>query len=257
MVDNPLTLSLGDLRNNYEPRHEFVTLTCVSNPVGGDLVGTTLWTGVSLQDVLADVGVQPDATHIEITSADGFHEAISLDLIGSDGRIILVYYWDGQPLQPEHGYPLRVYIPDRFGMKQPKWIKHIEVLWRERLGFWVIRGWDDDAFIKATSVIDTVAVDAASGDPLRVPIGGMALAGARGISKVEVRVDSGEWVEASLRAPLSEVSWVIWRYDWPFAAGEHVFEVRCFDGNGVEQIAEDRPPPPSGSTGIHSVTTTL
>ena len=257
LVDHPLTLSLADLRNNYDPQHHLITLACVSNPVGGDLVSTTLWTGVRLKDVIADVGPQGEATHIEITAKDGFHEAVSLDLINSDPRIMLTYFWDGRPLRQQNGYPLRIYIPDRFGMKQPKWIKHIELLGRERAGFWILRGWDKDAFIKATSVIDTVAVDAVSGDPPHIPIGGMALAGARGISRVEVRVDEGEWVEADLRTPLSEVSWVIWRYEWPFTPGEHLFEVRCFDGNGIEQIADDRPPPPSGASGIHNVTETF
>lgn len=109
--------------------------------------------------------------------------------------------------------------------------------------------------MKATSVIDTVAVDAtiADGDGRRhVPVGGIAHAGARGISKVELRVDEGEWREAELRAPLSEVTWVIWRYDWPFQEGEHTLTVRCYDGNGALQTPEPSEPHPDGASGLHS-----
>jgi hypothetical protein len=115
------------------------------------------------------------------------------------------------------------------------------------------------AQVKTTSVIDTVAVDAIieSGDQKLVPVGGMALAGARGISKVEVRVDGGLWQEAQLRSPLSETTWVIWRYEWPFEVGEHTVEVRCTEGNGTPQIEETRKNRPSGATGIHSREATL
>ncbi len=113
--------------------------------------------------------------------------------------------------------------------------------------------------MNATSVIDTVAANAVheSGGEMLVPIGGIAHAGARGISKVEVRVDGAEWQEARLRAPLSETTWVIWRYEWPFAPGSHTFEVRCYEGDGTPQIVEERGARPSGSTGIHSKQATL
>ena len=116
------------------------------------------------------------------------------------------------------------------------------------------RGWDEVAQMKATSVIDTVAADAAyeSGGQMLVPVGGIAFAGARGISKVEVRADGGPWVQARLRAPLSETTWVVWRYDWPFVPGDHTFEVRCAEGDGTAQIEEKMSNRPSGATGIHS-----
>jgi DMSO/TMAO reductase YedYZ molybdopterin-dependent catalytic subunit len=252
LVDSPVSLTLADLQNNYEAMYQFVTLACISNRVGGDLTSTTLWTGASLQQVLADAGISPDATHIEVTSRDGFHESVALDLINSDERIMLAYHWDGKPLKHKHGFPLRIYIPDRYGMKQPKWIEAIDVIEGEAEGFWVVRGWDHDALMLNTSVIDTVAVDSAGGDPPLIPIGGMAHAGARGISKVEVRVNEGEWVEAALRTPLSDTTWTMWRYDWPFEEGRHVFEVRSTDGEGEVQTESVRSPRPSGATGIHS-----
>jgi hypothetical protein len=140
-------------------------------------------------------------------------------------------------------------------MKQPKWIQTIEVIdeWQE--GYWVRRGWDRDALMKATSVIDTVAVDmmlVEADSSLLIPIGGIAHAGARGISKVEIQVDEGEWVEAQTRQPLSDTTWVIWRYDWPFEEGEHTFAVRCTEGDGTPQIETVSSSRPSGATGIHT-----
>src|SRR5690606_7107298 len=215
MVDNPLELTLEDLKTRYEPVHRFVTLSCISNRVGGDLIGTTLWTGARLQDILADAGVQPGAQHITITSVDGFHESISLDLIDRDDRIMLAYHWDGEPLTQEHGFPLRIWIPDRYGMKQPKWIVRMDVTDRYAPGYWVVRRWDEVAQVRATSVIDTVATESAverDGQTF-VPIGGIAYAGDRGISHVEVQMDDGEWMQAELREPLSDTTWVVWRVD--------------------------------------------
>jgi hypothetical protein len=145
-------------------------------------------------------------------------------------------------------------------MKQPKWIGSIEAIDGEADGYWVVRGWDREARMKATSVIDTVAVDMmigqATGDTL-VPVGGIAHAGARGISKVEIRVDDGDWREARLRTPLSGLTWVVWRYDWRFQAGKHTFTVRCVDGSGLPQIVVEAPPHPSGASGLHSKSTML
>jgi DMSO/TMAO reductase YedYZ molybdopterin-dependent catalytic subunit len=254
LVENPVALTLQDLQR-YEPMHQFVTLSCISNPVGGDLIGTTRWTGVSLQRLLADLKLAPSATHLKIRSADNFFEVISLDAIKADPRIMLTHSWDGVPLKREHGYPLRIYIPDHYGMKQPKWIESIEATDHWEPGYWVRRGWNKVAQMHATSVIDTVAVDMTIIDANRnkvVPIGGIAHAGARGISKVEVQMDDGPWEEAELRAPVSPLTWVIWKYSWPFHSGKHTFTVRCYEGNGTPQIATPSPAEPNGATGLHS-----
>lgn len=256
LVENPLTLTLADIRSSYEPMHQFVTLACISNPIGGDLTSTTRWTGFSLQQLVAQVKPLPEATHLRIDSIDGFVEYLALDTIQNDERVMLAYAWDGLPLEVKHGFPLRVYIPDRYGMKQPKWIVSIEFVEQWGEGYWVRRGWDKDALMRATAVIDTIAVEdtiqRTNGTKL-IPIGGIAHAGARGISRVEVKVDDGDWVEASLRQPLSATTWTVWRYDWPFAEGDHTFRVRCFEGDGTPQIAEHAGVAPSGATGIHAV----
>lgn len=255
LVARPAELSLADLRDGYEPMHQFITLSCISNPVGGDLIGTTRWTGVALQRVLADAEPQPNATHLRIRSVDGFHETLPLDAVRADPRIMLTYAWDGLPLLPEHGFPLRIYIPDRYGMKQPKWIESIELIDHDERGYWVQRGWDAVARMKATAVIDVIGMDMMAIRADRgtlIPIGGIAHAGARAISRVQVRVDDGDWQDARLRTPLSGLTWVLWRFEWPFQEGEHTFTVRCFEGDGTPQVATPSPVRPSGATGLDS-----
>ena len=253
LVDNPLLLTLDDIQSNYQSQDQYVTLSCISGRIGTDLISTTWWTGVSLQKILADVQLRPDARYLIITSGDGFYETVDLDLIASDERIMLAYAWDGLPIPFDHGFPLRIWLPDHYGMKQPKWITGMEVVSEYQPGYWVERSWDKEARVKATSVIDTVAVkDLVEIDgQFLIPIGGIAFAGDRGISKVEVSVDDGPWQEARLRAPLSATTWVIWRYEWPFAEGQHTFEVRCAEVDGTPQIEEDRGNRPCGATGIH------
>ena len=148
---------------------------------------------MSLQDLLAKAEVRDEARYLFITSGDGFYETVDLDPIASDARIMLCYAWDGNQLPVDHGFPLRIWIPDPYGMKQPKWITAIEVIDEYREGYWVERNWDEVAQVKTNSVIDTVAVDAIieSGLHRLVPIGGIAFSGARGISKVEIRVNGG------------------------------------------------------------------
>lgn len=253
LVSTPLALSLAELRE-FPARDQIVTISCISNPIGGDLISTTRWTGTSFKNLLDAAGVQPEGKYAKITGVDGFDEYMALQLAYDDERVMLAWEWDGQPLEIKHGFPLRVYIPDHYGMKQPKWITDIEIVdsWGE--GYWVRRGWSATALVHATSVIDTVAVNEvvtdADGNRF-VPVGGIAYAGARSIAAVEVRVDQGEWVPAQLKTPLSETTWVIWRYDWPFAEGPHVFEVRCVDGEGQPQIEAVAGVRPDGATGIH------
>ena len=252
LVANPMEMTIDQLRA-YPARDQYVTLSCISGRIATTLISTTWWTGVSLQTLLADWQPLPQARYLLIKSADGFFETVDLALINSDERIMLCYAWDGEPLPFDHGFPLRIWLPDRYGMKQPKWIISIEVTDEYREGYWVERGWDEVAQVQTTSVIDTVAVrNVMDRDGQRlVPVGGIAFAGARGISKVQVRVDGGPWQDAQLRTPLSETTWVIWRYDWPFAAGDHSFEVRCAELDGTPQIEEQRGNRPSGATGIH------
>ena len=254
LVDNPVSLSLQELYDKFDRVDRFVTLSCISNRVGGTLISTTKWSGFRVQEFLDLVQPQENAVALKITGADNFDEFVMLDLIQSDDRIMFAYEWDDQPLKQKHGFPLRIYIPDRYGMKQPKWIKSIEFVdaWAE--GYWVRRSWSRDAIVNTTSVVDTVATDSIlkDDDGYVVPIGGIAYAGAKTITKVEVSVNSGEWQETILRQPLSELTWVIWRYDWRFQEGEYKFEVRAYDGDGNLQSLDSRGTRPDGATGVHS-----
>ncbi|MEP7293274.1 MAG: molybdopterin-dependent oxidoreductase [Chloroflexota bacterium] len=254
-MDTLANFTMDDIRTQFTPIDQYITQGCISNRIAGDLISTVLWTGVSMQDILATMELPADATHLRITSADGFDESVALDLIASDPTIVMAYDWDHEPLPTRNGFPVRIHIPDHYGMKQPKWITQIEVMNHDTDGYWVRRTWDKEAFVRMTSVIDTVAVNniVTEGDQQFVPVGGIAWSGGRGISKVEVSVDGGEWAEAQLREPLSDKTWVLWRYDWPFSEGMHTLAVHCYDGNGDLQITEVAPEHPSGATGIHRV----
>jgi len=250
-------LTLDNIRNDFEPEDHYITMSCISNPIGGDLISTIKWTGVPMQDILAGVEIPASATHLKITGGDGFDETVALDLINNDRRIILAYAWDDQPLLVKHGFPLRIHIPNHFGMKQPKWIIGMEFIEGDEDGYWVRRGWDKDAIARATSVIDTVAIDAVEtledGTQV-VPMGGITWAGDRGIAQVQVRADDGEWQDAEILAPISDRTWQLWRYNWAFSEGYHQLEVRCIEPDGTPQLERVAPPHPSGATGLHSVT---
>ncbi len=252
LVDRPLSLSLDELRA-MPSVSQVITLECISNRVGGDLIGTSLWTGVRLRELLDRAGIQPAARAIHVRAADGFYESVELADM-NDPRTLLVYAMNREPLPDIHGFPLRIYIPNRHGMKQPKWITQLHVADRDGPGYWVDRGWSRTAIPHTTSVIDTVGTPLDRGSSRVVPVGGIAYAGARGISRVEVQVDDGPWQPASLVAPpLGPLCWVLWRYDWPYAPGSHTFRVRAFDGTGAPQDVRVAPPHPSGATGIHEL----
>ncbi len=254
LVDNPASLSLQDLHDKFERIDRFITLSCISNRIGGTLISTTKWSGFRMKDFLDFVKPQANAVAMKITGADNFDEYVMLDLVEAEERVMFAYEWDDQPLKQKHGFPLRIYLPDRYGMKQPKWIKSIEFVdaWAE--GYWVRRGWSVDAIVNRTSVVDAVSTDSIlkDDDGYIVPVGGIAYAGAKMISKVEVSVNGGDWEEAQLRQPLSELTWVVWRYDWRFQEGEYRFEVRTFDADGHMQSLDSRGTRPDGATGVHA-----
>jgi DMSO/TMAO reductase YedYZ molybdopterin-dependent catalytic subunit len=249
LVERPRSWSLDEIR--AMPRQtQAITLSCISNPVGGDLISTSFWTGTPFKRLLAEGGLKKEVEEIFIESADGFYESVPLSE-ALDDRTLLVYEMNGEPLTAGHGYPLRIFIPGHFGMKQPKWIVRMEAIDHKGAGFWVDRNWSETARVRTTSAID---VASATSDPQTgaVAVGGIAYAGDRGISRVEVLVDGKEWEAAELRAPaLGPLTWVQWRYFWKAAPGKHLLRVRAYDDEGHPQIIEDRPPYPDGATGIH------
>lgn len=254
LFDRPRALTLSDLLA-YPAVTQTITQACISNPIGGDLVGTVNYTGLRLRDLLMDLALRPEARGLSIRAADGFYESVGmLDLM--DPRTLLVYGMNGETLTAEHGFPLRIYIANRYGMKQPKWITSIEAIDHDGPGYWVDRGWSATAHPQIISVVDAVAKDQIENG--RVPVGGIAWAGDRGIRQVEVQVDNGEWQAAVLRTPpLSPLTWVHWRYDWPLVQGTHTFRVRATDGTGALQTPVVQDTYPDGATGYHSLRVTL
>ncbi len=248
LVERPLILSLEDIRSR--PRQtQAITLSCISNPIGGDLISTSFWTGLPFARLLDEAGLKPGVQELFIESADGFYESVPLRE-ALDARTLLVYEMNGEPLPIEHGFPLRIFIPGHYGMKQPKWIKRIEAIDHAGPGYWVERSWSRTAMVQTTSAIDVAGPVGTGGGS--IPVGGIAYAGERGIRRVEIRVDEGGWEEAELRIPgLSPLTWVQWRYFWKAPPGKHVIRVRAYDGTGKLQAAEPNQPYPDGATGIH------
>lgn len=233
---------------------QYITLACISNPVGGDLISTTLLTGVPLRTVLQAAGISGEAVQgVKIECVDDFYEIVSREDL-QDPRTLLAYAMNQEPLPEAHGFPVRIYIPNRYGMKQPKWITRLTAVTGEEGGFWEDRGWSQDARPHIVSIIDTVNQ---SGDGA-VEMGGIAWAGDRGIQRVELQVDDGAWEPGELRSPsLSPLTWVQWRYQWKGEPGKHGVRVRAYDGTGTRQAITAGGPRPAGATGVDQQTFTI
>jgi DMSO/TMAO reductase YedYZ molybdopterin-dependent catalytic subunit len=249
---------------------EFATLECISDKIDGDLISTAYWKGVSLKSILEKAQVSPEAIYIVFRCSDGYDVGIPIDRGLMDGTI-LAYEMNGVPLPPEHGFPVRAIVPGLYGMMNAKWITDIELVDTVYEGFWQRRGWANNAKYQTHSKIafpgdalrnrfeelSTTTNAAAIGS--KSPIAGIAFAGDRGISKVEVSTDGGNtWQTASIKDPLSSNSWVLWALDWiPQNKGKYNIIVRATDKAGSMQTAEIRDNYPNGSTGYHSVEETV
>lgn len=253
LVDRPQTLSLSDLRG-LPAVTEYVTLECISNDIGGDLVSTGAFTGVPLRDLLAMTSPQTQASWVSFKATDGYAESLSLSTVQAMPEILVAYELDGAPLPARHGYPARILIPGHYGMKGPKWLERIDLVSREAGGFWEQQGWDHDAVVKTMSRFDMPQ----GGDILKlgdVMLAGVAFAGTRGITKVEVSTDGGStWSPAPFDPPLSPLTWVLWHMTWtPASEGAYRLIVRATDGTGRLQESRGAASYPSGATGYHSI----
>ncbi len=233
----------------------YVTLSCVSNEVGGDLVGNARWLGVPLTAVLDRAGVLPGAEQLVGISVDNFTVGFPVGA-AYDGRQALVAVgMNGEPLPFEHGFPVRLVVSGLYGyVSATKWLKEINLTtWDGFDAYWVPRGWSKEAPIKTQSRIDTPRPS--SGLTAGVhPVAGVAWAPHRGIRKVEVQLDDGPWIEAEISSPLSKDTWVQWRIDHDFRPGRHTIRVRATDVTGAVQDEQRRPVAPDGATGWHTVT---
>jgi DMSO/TMAO reductase YedYZ molybdopterin-dependent catalytic subunit len=251
MVDEPYALSYDELVEMSDVV-ELVTLSCVSNEVGGNLVGNAAWQGVPLATLLDRAGVQAGATQIVGRSVDGFTAGFPTE-VGLDGRTALVAVgMNGEPLPAEHGFPARLVIAGLYGyVSATKWLDGIQLTtWEDFDGYWVPRGWSKEGPIKTASRID-VPRSGATIEAGRQPIAGVAWAPPGGISGVEVQIDDGEWIDARLGEAASGNTWVQWVVDWEATPGEHRIRVRATDAAGETQTEESAPPAPDGATGWH------
>ncbi|MEO8323840.1 MAG: molybdopterin-dependent oxidoreductase, partial [Actinomycetota bacterium] len=235
-------------------QRSYVALSCVSNEVGGDLVGNSAWGGVRLKDVLEAAGVRSGAMDVVFRAADGYSDSIPLEL-ALDPSVLLAVSQNGEPLQQGHGFPCRVRIPAIYGMKNVKWLEEIEVVPTDFLGYWQKRGWSDVATVKTQARIDVAGDDGAASAGEETWVAGVAWAGDRKISKVEVSTDGGRaWAEAQLKQPLSDYSWRQWAFRWiPEASGTVEVMCRATDGTGETQTPDPVPPHPDGASGYHAV----
>ena len=258
MVENEFTLKFDELLS-AELIESYVTLTCVSNVVGGNLAGNAKWLGYPLRDVLARAKPKAGADMVLSTSIDGFSASTPLPVL-QDGRdAMLAVGMNGEPLPLEHGFPVRMVVPGLYGfVSATKWVVDLEVTtFAQKAGYWTSRGWNSHGPIKTASRVE---VPRALG---RVPagkvsIGGSAWAQTKGISKVQIQLDGGQWMDATLATEASVDTWRQWSYVWDNApAGSHNVRVRAYDTAGELQIEQQAPPEPDGSTGWHSITFTV
>jgi len=252
MVGRPLELSFADLVGRDLVEAD-ITMTCVSNEVGGGLVGNARWLGVRLDDLLEEVGVDLAADQVVGRSVDGYTCGFPIDAL--DGRDALVAVgMNGEPLPLRHGFPARLIVPGLYGyVSATKWLEQIELTRFDAFDqYWVPRGWDAQAPIKISSRIDTPK-GLARVSPGVVPIAGVAWAQTRGIEAVEVRIDEGEWQRAELAEALNDVVWRQWMLPWEATPGRHSLTVRALEDGGAIQTAERSEPMPNGSSGLHQI----
>jgi DMSO/TMAO reductase YedYZ molybdopterin-dependent catalytic subunit len=258
MVDREITYRFDDLER-FEAVEKLVTLTCVSNPVGGDLISNAKWTGYRVRDLLAEAGVHPDADMVLSMSIDGFTAGTPVDAL-TDGRdALLAVGMNGEPLPTSHGYPARLVVPGLYGyVSATKWVVDLELTRFDGAeAYWTRLGWSPRGPIKTESRID---VPRSGQDVAQAPMtfGGVAWAQNRGVRAVEVRVDSpnkqGDWQPADLGAGYSNDTWRLWSFNWQATQpGSHTIAVRATDNTGAVQTSDEADPVPDGASGWHTV----
>jgi DMSO/TMAO reductase YedYZ molybdopterin-dependent catalytic subunit len=254
MVDHPFSINYAELL--AMPMHEeYVTIACVSNEVGGNLVGNALWRGARLRDLLDRAGVQPGATQIVPESFDGWTAGFPTAWLDkADREALVAVVMNGEQLPNQHGYPARLIVPGLYGyVSATKWLTHIKLTTLQAQdAYWVPLGWAKEAPILTQSRID-VPQDGRTVGAGTAAIAGVAWAPDRGVSRVEVQVDNGNWADATLSTPISPATWVQWLYRWQATSGDHLIRVRATDGTGEVQTAMDTPPAPDGARGYHTI----
>jgi len=261
LVERTLTLTWNEVIARPQIK-ALRTLECISNMAGGGLIGNATWQGISLRDLLNEAGVRPQGKYVTFEAQDEYYTTVPLER-AMDERALLVHRMNGEPLSPEHGFPLRVLLVGVYGQKQPKWISRIVVTDQNEEGYWEKQGWSNVAAIKVNSRIEAPVYDAQIKRGQRTLIAGMAFSGPSGIRRVEVSTDRGStWEEAQLvpaPAPFEKTAWTGW-YTWwtPAQPGAYLIQARATDGDGNQQGEEQRRGIlagvfPDGTSAIHQI----
>ncbi len=252
MVDREIRLSFEQLLDRELVERD-ITLTCVSNTIGGNLIGTARWLGVRLDDLLDEAGMDPRADQVVGRSTDGYTCGFPVGAL--DGRDALIAVgMNGEPLPLEHGFPARLIVPGIYGYASAtKWLAEIELTRFDAFDhYWVPRGYAAEAPIKLQSRIDAPrGLDRI--DPGSFAIGGVAWAQTIGIDAVHIRIDDGDWIETELAAEVNDTTWRQWSHPWEATPGRHTIEVRAKDRNGAIQTPDRSEPLPNGASGHHTV----
>jgi DMSO/TMAO reductase YedYZ molybdopterin-dependent catalytic subunit len=257
MVDKEVRLSFQDLLD-ADLVEDYVTLTCVSNPVGGNLAGNAKWLGYPLRNVLEQARPQAGADMVLSTSVDGFSASTPLSVLQDGRNAMLAVGMNGQALPLEHGYPVRMVVPGLYGfVSATKWVVDLEVTrFQDKTAYWTQRGWAPKGPIKTASRIE-VPKSFAKVQAGRVGIGGTAWSQHRGITKVEVQVDDGPWQEAELAAEANTDTWRQWSFQWDAKPGDHYLRCRATDAQDGLQTEQRADPIPDGASGWQSVNVTV
>ena len=248
LVERPYTLRYDDIMA-MATREQIHTLICISNPVGGEYIGNARWEGLPLKTFLDTAGIGTGVQDVVVHGADNYADSFPFEKVMDPGTM-LVWKMNGQPLPTQHGFPIRLLIPEIYGMKNVKWITKIELVDHDYIGFWQKRGWSDIATVKTMSRIDVPENASRIAADTEHIIGGVAFAGPRGISKVEVSADEARtWMTADIRPALSEFAWSLWTVRWRPKAGSYRLLVRATDGEGNVQPSEHTASLPDGADG--------
>lgn len=253
MVENEITLDFDELLA-LPLEESYTTLACVSNYVGGDLIGNALWLGYPIRNLLARAVPKAGADMVLSRSIDGFTAGTPLSVLTDDRNAILAAAMNGEPLPAEHGFPVRMVVPGLYGyVSATKWVTELKVTtFASDAAYWTHRGWSERGPVKLSSRIDTPRASRQL-DAGTVMVAGVAWSQHVGISRVEVQIDDSPWAEATLAEAISADTWRQWSYPWPATSGRHTLTVRATDADGSVQTAKVADVVPDGATGLHSV----
>ena len=251
-VEAPFALTYDELLD-LDAIEQVHTLECISNPTGGELIGTAVWTGVRMRDLLQRARPTDKAFDVVLTSVDGYVDSFPIAK-AMEPETLLVYLMNGKTLPQDHGFPVRTLVPNIYGMKNVKWLRQIEVASFDKLGYWQEGGWSDGAIVNTGTRID-VPARTLRWNGGEVTIAGIAFAGSRGITKVEISFDGARtWQTANLEAAAGPLTWRRWSIQWtPTSTGTNTIQARATDGRGDTETPVSRQPFPNGATGYHQL----